>query len=211
MKNSFKLLSLVCLFLSSCQVKDIELVYPSEISFFNDGHIDHFPKKVPNAYYSVDVSQNLSNSHPHVWLNYIMEQTKFDSTKSALEKSALTIYYSEDSCLIVLDKHLNNDNWIDFDKDLRIPRKVNLPTKDCHLNKLPIPKFYDAEWRDTDNNDTGLLGYKLYVLEAKSGIFMDSTKLPNGIYTPEGWTHGYSKGVALNEENNEVIYWSDIW
>ena len=51
----------------------------------------------------------------------------------------------------------------------------------------------------------------MYVLESEKGIFMIPEKLPNGVYTPKGWEHGYSKGVAINNETGAVIYWADIW
>ncbi len=30
-------------------------------------------------------------------------------------------------------------------------------------------------------------------------------------HMPEEWKHGYSKGVAINKEKKEAIYWIEIW
>lgn len=92
-----------------------------------------------------------------------------------------------------------------------MPQVINYNYKPCHESKYPVPNFYLEDWSETTKNPTQLDNFKLFVLEAKSGVFMDSIKLPNGLYTPKGWKHGYSKGVALSPDTNEVIYWADIW
>lgn len=205
--------SLICsiLFLSSCGSGYEELKHEEEIEYFEDDFVSHFPQKVPKIYSKYTVSQNLSDYHPHVWLLFYMENTKLDSVESILENQAVAIYNSDDSCLLVIDKHLNEDNWMDYDKWARVPKKLDYKDKPCHIGKLPVPNFYSKTWRETDETLTGLKNYSMYVLEAKPGVFMDSTKLPNGLYTPEGWEHGYSKGVAIDKGNNAILYWADIW
>jgi len=135
----------------------------------------------------------------------------FDSIQNAVEQKAIGSYSSEDSCLVVVDKHLNEDNWFKIKKDVRNPKPISYEDKECHEGKLPVPNFYGEWWSETEETLTKLKGYQLYVLEAESGKFMDEEKLPNGMYTPKGWEHGYSKGVAINKETGTVIFWADIW
>jgi hypothetical protein len=208
-----KWLAFMCILLIQfcCSSGDKELKFAEGIEYFEDDFTAHFPKRVPEIYSQLVVSQDLSGSHPHVWLLYYMEQSKLDSIQSVLEDQAVAIYNSNDSCLLVIDKHLNESNWIDYDKWARVPKKLDYGDRPCHKDKLPVPNFYSKTWRETDETLTGLENYKLYVLVAKSGVFMDSTKLPNGLYTPEGWEHGYSKGVAIDKQNSAIIYWADIW
>lgn len=141
----------------------------------------------------------------------MLRPEKFDSTLTSLNQHNVAKYDSGDSCLLVVDRHLNATNWWKFDKKAFRYKQFEYRVKQCYDRKLPVPNFYREEFRETDNNSTGLLEYTLYVLDAQVGLFMKSDKLPNPIYTPPGWPHGYSKGVALNHSTKEVIYWADIW
>ncbi len=200
----------ILLLLSSCNFDEKQLNFPKEITYFEDDFVSHFPSKVPIEYSQLVVSQNLSNSHPYVWLKYYINQSHLDSTLIALEREAIEIYSSEDSCLLVIDRHLNESNWIDVDKMARMPKIIKIANDPCFIGKLPVPNFYKSTWRETET-PTGLTDYTLFILDAKSGIFMDKNKLPNGLYTPEDWEHGYTKGVALNKSSGAIIYWADIW
>ncbi|PTB95559.1 hypothetical protein C9994_11115 [Marivirga lumbricoides] len=205
-------LPLLSLLIFGCLGMKDELKFdPEIINYFDKSFIDHFPDEVPVAYHQASVSQNISNSHPHIRLKYYAQDVEFDSVKEYLVKNAVAIYNSDDTCLVVLDRHLNNDNWYKIDKTLRVPKKIPYPNKDCLDGKLPVPKLYDPNWGDTNTTSTGLKGYKLYLIEAKSGLHLEKEKLPNGLYTPAGWEHGISKGIALREDDNSIIYWSEVW
>lgn len=205
------LFALMITFLLGCNSEFKKLRFEDGIEYFDPKLLVHFPEMIPIKYSQHVVSENISNSHPHVWLMYYSEKTKLDSLVAALDNVALVKYESDDSCLLVIDKHLNEKNWREYDKNRRVPKKMVYDDKLCHKDKLPVPNFYSETWRNSHRSSVGLEGFELYVLEAKSGIFMDSTRLPNGLYTPKGWTHGFSRGVALNKETNVVIYWADIW
>ncbi|MGJ3234669.1 hypothetical protein [Marivirga sp.] len=208
--NIIKLLLLV-VFFQSCSFGEKELVFNKEIEYFDRDFISHFPKKVPIEYSQDVVSPNVRNSHPHVWLKFYIDETRLNKLKDSLNEVAIAKYRTDDSCLLVIDKHLTKTNWYKIVKTKRMPKKINYNYRPCHDNKYPVPNFYLSDWSETTKNPTQLDGYKLFLLDAKSGIHMDSTKLPNGLYTPKGWEHGYSKGIAINEKTNVVIFWADIW
>ncbi|MCH7403892.1 hypothetical protein ACFOUP_08785 [Belliella kenyensis] len=201
---------IIVLILLSCS-SERELNFEEEIDYFEEGFIDHFPKKIKFLGSLHSISQNISNSHPHVWLKFFPDKGKLDSVENAVKLKAIGKYFSEDTCLVVIDKHLNSKNWYKIDKTQRYPKKIEYGDHDCHKEKYPVPNFFDDWWMDTDQNMTKLKGYTMYVLEAKKGVYMNPKKLPNGLYTPSGWEHGISKGVAINKEKGAVIYWADIW
>ncbi len=207
------LLILVPIILMGCNNEAEEKLEfkPEMINYFPAGTINHFPKKVPKYNTTSAISQNKSDSHPYIWVRFTADQQKFDSIYNNASKIAIASYQSEDSCLVVIDKHLREDNWYKYDKTLRVPVDKPYNDKQCELGKFALPNFYSEGFRETGKSLTGVIGYKMFVFEAKPGLYMDSAKLPNGLYTPKGWKHGFTKGVALRKTDNSVIYWFDIW
>ncbi|MEQ9220299.1 MAG: hypothetical protein RLO17_19760 [Cyclobacteriaceae bacterium] len=202
---------LLLLVLISCELQYKELQYPQEVDFFDSNFYQHFPTKVPSAYSQLTVSQNLSNSHPHIWLLYYDSDEHLDSLETALN-SNFEAYLSEDTCLTVIEEHLNPNNLMDYDKSKYKPKIYKYKSINCHETSPPIPRFYSDSWFQTNSTKTGLNpGWKLYVIEADTGTFMKDEKLPNGFNTPNGFKHGISKGIALNRETNAIIYWADVW
>jgi len=50
----------------------------------------------------------------------------------------------------------------------------------------------------------------IYVLGAEKGKFITNEFLvPNGVGLPDGWEHGYTKGIAI--QGRTVAYWLEIW
>lgn len=206
--------STIVLFLlvfTSCELRYKEIQYPKEVQYFDSSFYQHFPTRVPNAYSQLTVSQNLSNSHPHIWLLCYDSDEHLDSLDRAL-KSKYKSYLSEDSCLTVIEEHLNPKNWTEYDKSKYKPRIYEYRPPNCETGTPPMPKFYKDNWYQTNTTKIGLNpGWVLFVIEADSGIFMDRDKLPNGVNTPIEYEHGISKGIALNNEKNAIIYWADVW
>lgn len=176
---------LIALIFISCS-KERELKFEENINYFDEGFVDHFPKKINYLGSLHSISQNISNDHPHVRLRYFPNKRKLDSIENSSKLIAIGIYSSNDTCLVVLDKHLNSENWFKIDKDLRFPKPIEYEDKDCHKDKYPVPNFYEEWWMETDKTLTKLEGYTMYVLEAK-------------------------KGIAINRGTGAVIYWADIW
>jgi hypothetical protein len=187
------------------------LNFGEKINYFGVELINHFPDKIRHKGSVHAISQDITTSHPYVWLKYFPESKKLDSIQNSVKSTAIAVYDSEDNCLIVIDKHLTADNWYIYDKKIRNPKKIEYNEQDCNGEKYPVPNFYEEWIYETNKTLTKLEGYKLYVLEASKGLHMNPEKLPNGLYTPKGWEHGYSKGVAINRDKGSVIYWADIW
>jgi hypothetical protein len=42
-------------------------------------------------------------------------------------------------------------------------------------------------------------------------VGIDDKYLVNDIEMPNGWEHGFSRGFAVNEESNLIIFWLEVW
>ncbi len=107
-------------------------------------------------------------------------------------------------------------------------RKINSPVEKCnkwYSNKLPVPYFENYNFglgkkeisKTVDGelyfNSTYIIPSDLlvYVINAEAGDFWKEScneKRPESL---KEWKHGYSKGFALSEEKNIIVYWTMIW
>lgn len=81
-------------------------------------------------------------------------------------------------------------------------RKGHYPVPVMHS----IFPFWDISYTGWDK------GIKLYVLAAQAGKYVDDMYLydKEGALPPE-WEHGYSRGMAINEQKREIYYWLVVW
>jgi hypothetical protein len=215
-KSKFIICIAIC-FLTFCNGRSpslgrIEESYTKSKLYFGEELTSHFPESISEFSGKFYYSQDTRRSHPGMYLKIKLSKREVQSLLSELENKSVVVYNSEDSCLLLIDSHLTEKNRLKYDKNLRMGPQINDVNKECHQEKLPVPKFWKKNWKENNTTQIGLdPGTKLYVLEAKSGIFLDENMLPNGKYTPFGWKHGYTKGIAVNEAERRVIYWFDIW
>ena len=76
-------------------------------------------------------------------------------------------------------------------------------------NKLPIPNFWPMKF-DSESITRLPEKFKIYIFEAKQKI-LNRDLMTHKDYMPDKWKHGYSKGVAINDETYEIIYWFVLW
>lgn len=198
--------------LSTGQLRELNKFYMDQVRAFDPKHVDHFPQALKSTSALVLHSQDIFISHRKVWLKVSFTPSEIDSIITKASEKSMAIYDSDDSCLLVIDSYLNQQNYLKYDKTIRKAPWGNLPVEECNKNKLPVPKFWDRLWSETDKTKIALNpNYKLYILDSKKGLFMDEKLLPNGKLMPSGWEHGYTKGWAINKESSSVIFWFDIW
>jgi hypothetical protein len=53
--------------------------------------------------------------------------------------------------------------------------------------------------------------YDMYLIDTKKGNYTSHKRLKKKPYLPDGWEHGYSRGIGLDTDNQGVIYWLIIW
>ncbi len=185
------------------QLAKVNKEYQKSLSFYRDNFIDHFPKELDSNY--ITYTESVSAEAGLIRLDLIYKHTG----KNNFEKKAIAKYASTDTCLLIANRFANNDNYsynivLNHDDSLKIDRE-------CYKNKYPIPNFWHTDY--TTNKTACKLpkGFNIYVLNAMAGRFLENKNLTDGRYMPENWQHGYSKGVAINEAKDTIIYWIIIW
>ena len=178
---------------------------------FDSASVSHFPDRIQGVNPTFSTSQDTRYSHPGILLKVTCEAKYLDSVARVAKQRARAQYQASDTCLLIIDEHLTAENRLKFSKRSAVIDTVLLE-RPCATENLPVPKFFGEFVFETTETRVGLdRGYILYVLDADRGIFRDSTSLPNGRYTPKGWEHGYSKGIAINAATQTAIFWYDVW
>lgn len=182
--------------------------FASAIEKIDSDYIDHFPRKIDeNA--TILLSEEKFVSHPKIWIKD-HNSKDIEKLEYKLRQKAAGTYLASDSCLLVIEPYLSQNNHRDY--DCRNASSERVEYDSCSLGNLPIPNFWDESFFESDSSCVGLsLNYILYVLDAKNQLVFPLEKLPNGKNTWTGWEHGYSKGVAIDRKQQTVIYWFDVW
>ena len=215
--NSIKLLIwstifVFFLFINGCKNEsDYNSVYNSSleelVKYFPDTLLKHFPENINtqfqiNTTYPVSCNQN-NRCGVTLLVNYdedFLKRVEEDLTSISI----VNLKYSDNCNLIVDAKHSKVDCNNYLDTILR----------NCNIFSPPIPNFpkilnENKTLIKTDSIDINK--FQIYVLMAFPGVYIDKSNLSNGWCLPEEWKNGFSKGIALNTEDNQVIYWLEIW
>ena len=113
--------------------------------------------------------------------NKVVEKLKFNNTRS---------YKPTDSIFIIIGDSLDYTNM---------------------TNGIPIPSFESYEGDFGINSKYLNEKHKIYVLESKSGEFMKKEFLTRNNKLPTKWKNGFSRGIATNKKQRELIYWTCVW
>ena len=169
--------------------------YPSNLS-------SHFPKK---ANLKVDFTSQLFYLSVYAPLHYNIKQSETTTTIDSLISISNLIPHSDTSYYVV-NKHLRTDNLLgmpqNYDK-YEIQKFVK--------GAVPIPNFLDSQDFKEENPHLLKDSYLIYLIEASTDKCCDEKFHKGNWHMPERWEDGYSKGYAINEEENEVIYWFVVW
>lgn len=93
---------------------------------------------------------------------------------------------------------------------------INLPDSIDYSDVLApifIPRFDDVV--NTESGD-GVFSfeqeYRMYIIETASGDYTNSQEgLLEKPYLPKDFEHGFSKGIAINNNSKSIIYWLLLW
>jgi len=173
---------------------------------FTDSLINHFPLKedVKKHSYTWAIGSETENN----LILTVNESYNFANYSKLFKSNNIAVYNSNDDCLLILNRFANQENYgvikySDIDQS-----EIN---QDCYNSLYPIPNFWINDYY-TDKTVCHLPNdFEIYVIEAKPRIFPDRKPLTQGKLMPKKWKNGYSKGVAINEENKVIIYWVIIW
>ena len=220
MKNIITLPLVVIVLTVGCQnidiKKQIQERYKQSVKFFEGDLVSHFPAELPDScWYSTtvpktDTLEMAGFGVDELFLTYSLSQYK--AIASQFKDLSNNIYSATDSSLLLIFSYcdvveLEGDMY----RDQEPPERQALAKHNVSkASSLPVPLFEIDEYKG--NTMSGLTDdFKLYVLEAKPGKYIDDKYLQECECLPDKWKHGYSKGVALSDEKKAVIYWIAVW
>ena len=209
------LIVLVMLDLAGClpgkesALREANLEYSQDKEYFNSSYVDHFPGRLNSLAVAMKLDTSEADDHIRFLLFQYNNKEKCDSVREVANRDAMAVYKPDDTCLLVVNRFTTIENWKIKDKSaLIIPDEIN---RDCYRNKLPVPNFWDYPGTISTSDVKLPEDYTLYVFDAKAGNYWDKDTLTGGQYMPDGWKNGYSKGVAVSEKRNDLIFWLLFW
>lgn len=223
MKKSLIILPFVIsVFTASCQnvetEKKIQNRYQVSFETLKPVMVDHFPEQLPDSsiflttFPKKDHTKMFGFAPDMVILCKTYSQSQYQERKHHFQGLSNNIYTSDDSSLLLIFSYAD---VIEIDgmtySNQESPQRQELAKHNVNMaSSLPVPIFNIDEYKS--NTRSGLpLDFKIHVLTAKPGKFIDEKYLEECECLPDKWKHGYSKGVAMSDEKNTVIYYLFIW
>jgi hypothetical protein len=217
MKRTLIILFIIFSVLScTSQVKDSKykrkletanIEYQALLATFEKEYLDHFPKRLdamPFTYFHMETGIYENN------IGLIVQLPLTIDNLDSIVSHAIARYSPDDTFLLIVNRFRNKTNWFKSSLTLSNQERSKI-NRLCYSDKLPIPNF----WRNdliSDVTDCKLpKDFDIYVFEAKSGKFIEKENLTKGIYMPENWKNGFSRGVAISTKRNIIIYWFIAW
>ena len=201
---------LIFILITSCNAdnKRYNTMYHYQLKFFKKEFVSHMDIAT-NPSFSYSISKSGEYNVTGIILTDKNDYKTYKNIYDTIAKVAIASYLPTDSCLLVINTFTTQKN-LTHKKRKANSLELELLERDCLRDKLPIPNFYDFD-AEVKTRCKLSEDYELYVLEAKKGIYWDEKYLTDGRYMPTEWKHGYSKGVAFNKVNYNIIYWFEIW
>ena len=181
--------------------------------------LSHFPKSIKN------VNTIIESSPPSCPPTYKCS-AQFGDVILIVDKSD----YQEELSNLLSGEIAYKTSYLDSNIVINLLelRKDIFPVKKCnklYVNKLPIPYFESYDFGlgtiETKKEVQGELYFdythtipadlQVYVVKAEAGDFWKEScneKRPESL---KEWQHGYSKGFAISENEDMLIYWTMIW
>jgi len=206
-KSSVWLIKILIVFSFFCCC-DTDYHYNNIKDLFPSKFVDHFPDKIKAGTYGYVLDTTTLYDHVRLTLKVKISKDSIDAFIAHLEKLSLKKYEASDSCLLVVNQYTNKSNWFDAFKAYR----DEIMFTKCQRNNYPVPNFWNEEILQSEKNLCKLPDeYNLYLIEAKSGIHWNQKYCTDGLYMPNEWRNGFSRGVAFDATNAIALYWFIIW
>lgn len=176
-------------------------------STFEKEFVEHFPSEIDRDF---AWNESHSNKFDNFRLTFFMKASKDSilNLKKAYKKKSKAVYLASDSCLLIVNRFANNDNYGYLIFNDEHYKDIN---KQCYSDKLPIPNFWHNRYT-TDSTDCKLPSdSEIYVIDGKKGEFKEKELLSKKGDMPMEWAHGVSYGVAISESRSIIIYWMVMW
>jgi len=182
--------------------------YVKTKAFFENSMVNNFPNHLNED--CVTFSESLSPEFGNLEFILInrVKDVQLLKMKSESKAKSIGIYNASDSCLLVVNRFVNRDNFYKINPTSFDLKLIN---RDCYNKLYPIPNFWHNDFT-TDSTDCKLpIDFDIYVLYANKGKFFKDKYSTEGSFMPETWRNGFSKGIAISEKRKIIIYWLVIW
>lgn len=189
-------------------LSDLNAKYSEAKAFFGKDFVNHFPKNISkdNITFNEGFSPELGNLEL-ILIDHLVNNSS-TSIIAEFKKKSIAIYEANDSCLLIVNRFATRDNY--YNIELSAADKLMINNK-CSSDHYPVPNFWHNDFTTEKTQCKLPSDFRLFVLEAKSGKYFDEDKLTDGRFMPRKWKNGYSKGVAISQVRNVIIYWLVIW
>lgn len=206
-------LSLFILSICSCKsdsTQRLDITYDNYLSSFDTICINHFPKSPVVTNY--DITMHTDTSKNDVWLvlSYfnLPDSIYLELANNLLAQKSIAHYNANDSCLLFINpfETLNSIN-------LYTPAAIdtNLIEKICYQGKYPIPNLFNINQDFYFSERNANNWYNIYIIDVNSNFRSGKYFMQPNSQMPIEWKNGYSKGYALCEQSNSIVYWAAIW
>lgn len=171
--------------------------------------VNHFPQKLDSNYITFTNSASLLS--PPIGLKLI-KKYKDTSEWKKLFNIAIAKYSAKDTCLLVVNRFANKDN---YSTNIKLSRKDSIIiNRDCYNMRYPIPNFWHNKFTTKSTAYRLPADFEMIVIDAKPGIYFNQEDFEEdriSQFMPDQWKHGYSRGIAISKVRRVIIYWVIIW
>jgi len=207
-KNQIYLILSIIVFVFSCEMNRYSPFYSNLLRSYPREFVNHFPYKIYDGI--VNYSTGTEFDVTGLFLLQKDSSKSFYVLQDSLKKIAIANYSAQDTCLFVVNKFTNEQN-LTKEKKVESEEISKYFQKECLKEKLPIANFWGIYHENINTSPQLPKDFNIYVLDAKKGLYWDKKHISKGKYMPDFWKHGFSKGIALNENTHEIIYWFVLW
>lgn len=215
MRKSILLIVVVFIwFLSGCKysmdVKRANENYTETIlSKCDNKYLAHFPSSIEYLPVGFGVRVKDKNIEQAFFLTTKYPENIFDTLYSYFQNNSVQIYDANQENLLIVNRFTTEDNW--FESKVVAQKDIFYFNNLDYGTKLPVPNFWDESYTKGNTACNLSPDFKLFVVEAKSGVFFEDSLLSDGEYMPDLWRNGYSRGIAMSKDTRKVIYWFNYW
>lgn len=136
-----------------------------------------------------------------------MPEKKLDEILNSAKES-YKVFAANDTNLLVIN------NWkLLKESGFSVERNDSINKRLWELGKsdYPVMNFNQFNLAGGDRNSCQLSNdFRLFVISATKGNLFDFSSA-NRSYVPPQWEHGFSKGLAISEKQEIIIYWYAAW
>lgn len=175
----------------------------------------HFPEKIEienskerNAVFSS--MDSVKNDFSLILYEYGVDSKDIQGVLDKVSKNIVAQYKSSDTSLLIV----NRFETIQTYQTQELPQVIDssLINRTCYVGKLPIPNFVNYEYYDSSRVLRLDSTFEIYVLAAKAvKSWKGKFNMEPLMTMPPNWRNGYSKGIAVSQKKNTIIYWVVIW